>query len=60
MPDAAREWAGGVSDKVLYDAIRKGKCRAARIGAGRNLLLCEQFVNDWLLSTVKNERDGAA
>jgi hypothetical protein len=56
VPDAAREWAGNISPKVLYRAIKDGKCKAARIGAGRNVLVCESFVNDYLLGSVKEER----
>ena len=50
---AATEWAGGTSAKTLYAAIKAGKLRAARIGAGRNLLLCEQFVDEWLQESAK-------
>ena len=50
---AAQEWAGGLSAKTIYKAIRDGKLRAARIGAGRNLLVCEQFITDWLLASAK-------
>jgi hypothetical protein len=28
--------------------LGRRKLKAARIGAGRNFLLCEAFVNDWL------------
>ena len=49
VEDAAREWAGGLSVKTLYRAIRAGQLEAARIGAGRNLLVCEEFVHTWLL-----------
>ena len=27
----------------------------ARIGAGRNILLCEEFINEWLKASVRNE-----
>ena len=55
VADAAREWAGGVSAKTLYAAIKAGKLKAARIGAGRNVLLCEEFVSDWLKASVRTE-----
>lgn len=55
VSDAAREWAGGVSEKTLYRAIRSGKLKAARIGAGRNVLLCEEFITEWLKASVRTE-----
>jgi excisionase family DNA binding protein len=51
--EAAREWAGGVSAKTLYAAIRRGNLKAARIGAGRNLLFCEQWVDEWLTASAR-------
>lgn len=30
----ACEYLGGISAKTLYEAVREGKCRAARIGQG--------------------------
>ena len=45
---AAQEWAGGLSPKTVYRAIRAGQLKAARVGAGRNVLLCEEFVEEWL------------
>jgi hypothetical protein len=59
VPDAAKEWAGGISAKTMYAAIRSGKCKAARIGAGRNLLVCEVFVDEWLSGSV-NAAEGAS
>jgi excisionase family DNA binding protein len=56
VPEAAKEWAGGVSPKTLYAAIRSGRLKAARIGAGRNVLLCEAFVDEWLQTSIRNER----
>lgn len=53
VPEAAKEWAGGVSPKTMYGAIRDGKLTAARIGAGRNLLVCEQHVDEWLMRAAK-------
>ncbi len=49
---AAAEWAGGVSAKLLYRAVRDGSLRAARVGAGRHLLFCEEWVNEWLVSSA--------
>jgi len=56
VPDAAERWAGGVNPKVLYRAIRDGHLRAARIGSGRNLLVCEAQVDEWLLKSVGQPR----
>ena len=49
----AAEYAGGISVKVLYAAVREKRCEAAHVGAGRNLLWCEAFIDDWLQATVK-------
>ena len=32
--------------------MRAGKLKAARVGAGRNLLFCEQWCDQWLLATA--------
>jgi hypothetical protein len=50
-PDAAKAWCGGINPKVLYAAVKAGKLEAARIGAGRNLLFCEQDCDAWLLAS---------
>jgi predicted DNA-binding transcriptional regulator AlpA len=52
---AACAYAGGVSRKAMYRAIASGKLRAARIGAGRNMVFCEQWIDDWL-SECANDR----
>ena len=54
-PAAAREWAGGISAKQLYAAVRSGQLKAARIGAGRNLLFREDWVTDWLERTADRD-----
>jgi hypothetical protein len=46
VPEAAKEWAGDLHPKTLYAAIRSARLKAARIGAGRNVLVCEAFVDD--------------
>ena len=51
-PDAAKIWCGDVGEKVLYAAVRTGKLKAARIGAGRNLLFCEAWCQDWLIASA--------
>ena len=50
---AAEEWCGGVSAKTLYLAVKNGRLKAARIGAGRNLLFCESWCDQWLLESAK-------
>lgn len=54
VAEAAKEWAGGVSAKTMYAAIRAGKLKAARIGAGRNVLVCEAFVDEWLTRSAQH------
>jgi integrase len=51
-PDAAREWCGGVNPKILYAAVKAGKLKAARYGAGRNFLFCEAWCTEWLLASA--------
>jgi hypothetical protein len=51
--DAATEWCGGISPKTLYAAVTRGKLKAAHIGAGRNLLFCEQWCDEWLLASAE-------
>jgi excisionase family DNA binding protein len=62
VAEAAKEWAGGVSAKTMYAAIRARKLKAARIGAGRNVLVCEAFVDEWLTGSAfgSGDRDGLA
>ena len=38
---------GGISAKTLYAAVRRGDCQAAHIGAGRNLLFCESWLDQY-------------
>ena len=52
VAEAAKTWAGGVNPKTIYKAIRAGDLKAARIGAGRNMLVCEEWVNEWLQRSV--------
>jgi excisionase family DNA binding protein len=44
----AAQHAGGVSERTVYQAIKAGKLRAARIGAGRNLVTSAEWVDLWL------------
>ena len=44
----AAEHAGGLSLRTVYAAIAAGKLRAARIGAGRNLVTSAEWIDDWL------------
>jgi hypothetical protein len=50
--DGARKYAGGVGRKVLYKAVASGKLRAARIGAGRSLLFCDGWIDEWLVASA--------
>jgi hypothetical protein len=47
--DAACAYLGGISPKTLYRATRAGDCKAAKVGAGRNYLWCEEFLNDYAI-----------
>ena len=38
-----------LSEKLIYRAAHAGKLRVVRIGAGRNWLTCEAWVDQWLL-----------
>ena len=59
---AARQaWCPDASEKSMYAAIATGKLKAARYGvAERNLLLCEQFVDAWLLASAGVQRNAPA
>ncbi|MCC7034021.1 MAG: hypothetical protein IT179_14455 [Acidobacteria bacterium] len=48
--EAATKWAGGVSAKTLYREVKAERLKAARIGAGRNLLFCEMWIDEWLMA----------
>lgn len=48
--DEARKHAGGVSRRLLYDAVRRGELRAARVGRGRNFVFSTEFLDEWLRS----------
>lgn len=59
--DEACCYAGGVSRKTLYGAIRKGQLQAGRIGAGRNLVVSDVAIDRWLedsrhISLVRDEK----
>jgi hypothetical protein len=47
----AAVYAGGVGEKTLYSAARAGKLRVARIGAGRNWITNEAWVDAWLMTS---------
>ena len=36
-----------MSRRLLYDAVRRGRLRAARIGAGRNLVFRRDWINEY-------------
>jgi excisionase family DNA binding protein len=52
--DAACSYAGGVSRRTLYDAVRAGKLKAAHVGAGRNILFAESFIDEWLKASAES------
>ncbi len=54
--EPACDYAGKLNRKVLYQAVKKGLLKAAHIGAGRNLLFCEQWIDEWLNSSLDEER----
>ena len=43
------------SDKIIYAAIRRGELKAARIGAGRCVLTCEEWLDAWLVRQAKGQ-----
>lgn len=43
-------YLGGISADTLYDATKRGECRVARIGAGRNMLWCEEWLDAYARS----------
>lgn len=56
---AAAAYAGGVNPKTLYAAVQRGDLKAARIGAGRNVLFCEAWIDEWLGATASAGRGPA-
>jgi len=58
--EAACEYCGGVSRKVLYQAVALGELRAARPGAGRMVVFSETWLDAWLQSRAefREVRDG--
>ena len=50
---ARSEFRGAVGAKTLYAAAQRGQLKVARIGSGRNIVTCEQFIDEYLLSTIK-------
>ena len=60
VPKAIAAWSDdSISAKTVYAAIRSGKLRAARLGAGRNLLVCEQFWDEWLRGSAEQRQERA-
>jgi hypothetical protein len=57
---AAQDWCGGIHPKRLYEAVKAKELKAARIGAGRNLLFCEQWCDAWLLASAAVQRNASA
>lgn len=54
--EAARRYAGGIGRKMLYKAVASGQLKAARIGAGRSLLFCDRWIDEWLNVSAGEER----
>ena len=52
VPDHVKRLGGVVSQYQLRSAVATGKLPAARIGAGRNYLLSDQHVDEWLRSLI--------
>jgi hypothetical protein len=51
IPHAAKIWGNAcVGPKTAYQAARDGKLRVARIGAGRNMVTCREWFDEWLVS----------
>lgn len=45
-----------VSPKVLYRAIAAGDLKAARVGRGRNLVVSESWVDEYLTRCARDPR----
>ena len=41
------------SAKVLYRAIAAGELRAARIGNGRNVIISDTWIDEWLTRSAQ-------
>ena len=46
--DEACTYAGGISRKTLYAAIRGGRLQAGRLGSGRNVVISDAAIDRWL------------
>ncbi len=47
-------YLGGISADTLYAATARGECRVARIGAGRNLLWCEEWLDQYAVRLAEH------
>ncbi len=56
----AAAYAGDVDVKTLYAAVKAGDLKAARIGAGRNLLFCTEWIDAWLAASATQGGDLAS
>jgi excisionase family DNA binding protein len=43
--------AAQVGKKTIYNAVKAGRLRAARIGGGRNLRIHKDWISDWLTAS---------
>lgn len=46
VPQAAK--AAQCGPKMIYDEVRKGRLRAARIGGRRDLRIHQRWIDEWL------------
>ena len=58
--DEARKYAGGLSRQTIYAAVRQSNLRVAFIGAGRNWVTCEKWLDEWLCQSAESQRPDQA
>ena len=51
----AAQYCGGISEKLLYSAARNGQLKVARVGAGRNMLFCEEWCDEFLKRSAESQ-----
>jgi hypothetical protein len=51
--DEARQYAGGVSRKLIYRAVASGNLKVAKVGAGRSLLFHDHWIDEWLTASAQ-------
>jgi len=55
----ACEHAGNLNHKLLYAAVEKGELKVARVGAGRNILFCDLWLDEWLIRSATDPKRNA-